>query len=286
MTEPGYIHPAAPGWWERTERIGTAESEITVQSHATGLRTPMYFPKKMKPANPRVGPMALRNSSKRVWKVAGIWGGRPPNVEGVGTGSKGARSISWTDTVPANANFAVVWVSNMSTLTNPSITATIGGVSCSQVSGSPYYFTFDGTYYYHIHCFVLANPPTGASKTVAVAKSAEGGNVNADAIYFSNVSSYGTLTTTSGLTPTNASMTVNGTEGRRLYTQAFSYRATGANTFSAYNQTQRYNSTAASFTEPLLIGDAPGNGGALSFTATRSETTYDWGGAALPLLPA
>lgn len=286
MTEPGYVHPAAPGWWERTNSIGTAENEVTVQSSASGVRAPMYYRKKMRPASPRVGPMALRYS-KKSWRVSGVWGGRPPNVEGVGTGNKGAQSISWSDTVPAAANFAVIWASNMSTLTNPSITAvSIGGSSCTQVSGSPYYYTFDGTYYYHIHCFILANPPTGASKTVTVTKSAEGGNLSASAIYLSNVSSYGSLTTTSGVSPTNASLTVPGTDGRRLYTQAFSYRATGSNTFSAYNQTQRYLATAASFTEPLLIGDASGNGGDLTFTATRSETTYSWGGAALPLLPA
>lgn len=286
MTEPGYVHPAAPGWWERNDRIGTAENEVDVQSHASGVRAPMYYRKKMRPANPRVGPMALRYS-KKAWRVAGIWGGRPPNVEGVGTGNKGAQSISWTDTVPAAANFAVIWASNMSTLTSPVFTTvSIGGSACTQVSGSPYYFTFDGTYYYHLHCFILVNPPTGASKTVTLTKSAEGGNLNADVVYFSNVSSYGSLTTTSGLTPTNASLTVPGTDGRRLYTQAFSYRATGSNTFSAYNQTQRYLATAASFTEPLVIGDATGNGGNLTFSATRSETTYGWGGAALPLIPA
>ena len=285
MTEPGYVHPAAPGWWERSQHIGTAESVVDVQSSASGVKVPVFYRKSMKPANPKVGSMAQRMRA-RPGRVAGIWGGRPPSVEGVGTGSKGAQSISWTDTVPTTATYAVIWVSNMSTLTNPSITATIGGVSCTQVSGSPYYFTFDGSYYYHIHCFVLANPPTGAGKTVAVAKSAEGGNVNADAIYLSNVSSYGTLVTTSGLAGTNASLTVTNSDSRKLYTQAFSYRATGSNTFSAYNQNQRYLATAASYTEPLLIGDAVGNNGSLSFTATRSETSYDWGGAALPLLPA
>lgn len=286
MTEPGYVHPPAPGWWERTDRIGTSESEVTVQSSASGITAPLYYRKQMRPASPRVGPMALRNN-KRGWRISGIWGGRPPAYEGVGTGSKGAQSLSWTDTVPAAANFAVIWVANMSTLASPSITATIGGTSCTQISGSPIKYTFGGTYHYHIHCFVLANPPTGASKTVAVSKSAEGGNLTADAVYFSNVSGYGTMTTViNGAAGTNASLTVPGTDGRNLYTQAFSYRATGANTFSAYNQTQRHLATAASFTEPLLIGDAPGSGGSLSFTATRSETTYEWGGAALPLLPA
>lgn len=285
MTEPGYIHPPSPGWWERTNRIGTAESEITVESSATGATAPMYYRQKMQPASPRVGPMALRNA-KKAWRVAGIWGGRPPAYEGVGGGAKGAQSVSWVDTIPTATNFAVVWLSNMSTLTSPSVTVTIGGVSASQVSGSPYYFTFDGSYYYHVQCFVLANPPTGASKTVAVAKTAEGGNVSASAVYYSNVTGYGSVTTASGVSPTNASLTVSGTDGRKLYTQAFSYRTTGSNSFSAYNQTQRFLATAANFTEPIIIGDAAGNGGSLSFTATRSETTYDWGGMALPLNPA
>ena len=285
MTEPGYVHPPAPGWWERTNRIGTAETEVTVESSASGLKPSLYYRAKMRPASPRVGPMGLRNARK-AWRVAGIWGGRPPVVEGVGAGNKGAQSINWTDTVPATATFAVIWVANMSTLASPSITATVGGSSCTQITGSPVQYAFDGSYYYHIHAFILVNPPTGAGKTVAVSKTAEGGNLNADVVYYSNVGSYGTMTTATGGAGSNASLSVPASDGRRLYTQAFSYRATGSNTFSAYNQTQRYLATAASYTEPLLIGDAAGNGGALSFTATRSETSYEWGGAAFPLLPA
>lgn len=40
MTQPGYVAPTSPGWWVRSHRVGTAESEYDWGSTVTGLRQP------------------------------------------------------------------------------------------------------------------------------------------------------------------------------------------------------------------------------------------------------
>jgi hypothetical protein len=111
-------------------------------------------------------------------------------------------------------------------------------------------------------------------------------NVNCSVLYYGGVGSIGSVVSNTGLAGTHPSLTANGSIFNALYTQAFTYRGTaGAQTFTNYNQKQRVIWPLISFDEPLVVGDAYGNGGALSFSATRGETSYNWGGAALPLNP-
>lgn len=201
---------------------------------------------------------------------------------GVGAAHQAAPSFSWTDNIPASANCAVVWLSTMPG-SNDVATVTIGGTSATAVSGNP--FVYDATSGYNgIQCFVLMNPPTG-SKTVTV--TFPGTNyVNATVVYYGGVGSVGTPTSTSGAGGTQPSQLATTTAGR-LYAQAFSYRASaGGNTFPTYSGgIQRAVWPCTSYDQPIIVGDAIGNGSSLTFSATRNDTGYSWGGVAVPLLP-
>jgi len=201
---------------------------------------------------------------------------------GVG-GTASSTPLSWVDTIPSGTTYAVVWVSHFPSSSSPGTAVTIGGSSCTQAPGSPFVYQTDGGYYYTLECFVLANPPIGASKTVSVTKTSGGSGFNAEAVYYQSVDSVGTMIPTNGDPTTHPSISVANSSTAIIYSNAFTYRSTGSHTFSAYNQNQRYLATAGSYVEPLIVGDAYGNGGNLTFSATRSDTSYKWGGAVLPL---
>ena len=193
--------------------------------------------------------------------------------------------LTWVDTIPANTTYAVVWVSHFPASSSPGTAVTIGGAACSHAPNSPFVYYNAGGWYYTIECFVLAAPPTGASKTVSVTKTSGGSGFNAEAIYYQSVDSVGTLIASNGDATTQPTMTVPYSSPSKIYSQCFTYHATGSSqTFSDYNQSQRYLAQSGYFIDPLIVGDAYGNGGNLTFSATRSNTSYKWGGAVLPLI--
>lgn len=203
-----------------------------------------------------------------------------------GPGSSGTTTtVSETDTVPANATCGLIWACHTST-TTPTVSASIGGTSASLVTTITAGVSGGVTLY--LSCFSLLKPPTG-SQTVSFTTTAGATSrfIDIDAVYYADVAGVGTpvsLQNQSG----QPSISISPTGGANyMYANAFSYlAAAGGNTFSGYNQTQRYLvATVAGTNYPLLAGDAHGKNSSLTFSATRSDTTNGWGGIIVPLVP-
>lgn len=199
-------------------------------------------------------------------------------------GTTSSTPATWVDTIPSGTTYAVVWVTHFPSSSSPGTAVTIGGTAASPAPGSPFVYLNSGGVYYTLECFVLQNPPTGASKTVSVSKTTGGSGLNAVSVYYQNVDTVGTLVPTNGDPTTHPSMSISNSSNAIIYSNAFTYHATGSGqTFSGYNQSTRYLASSGFFIEPLVVGDSYGNGGNLTFSATRGNTSYKWGGAVLPL---
>lgn len=208
---------------------------------------------------------------------------------GLGADRQANPGYSWVETVPADANLAVLWVSEMPSDQANTCTVTLGGTSMAEVTGSPW--TYDMTSNYNrLRCFVLQNPPTGIGKTVAITSNVSN-FFHANTVYYGGVTSVAPATYTRGVASTQPSMTVAGSASSHLYTQAFAYRPEDASsTFTAYNPSTGWravHSNANSYTQPLTVGDAYGNDSSLTISATRNGSlTYGWGGVAVDLSPS
>lgn len=208
----------------------------------------------------------------------------PPAYEAVGTGASssatGTQTISFTDTVPSDAKCALLWAVNSSSAANPTISAKVGSANATLVSST--LITTNGAYIY-ITCFAVLNPPTG-SQTISFTTTANY-VTSINTAYYKNVSSIGTPITLGNQTTVPASITAPSTRTNYLYANAFAYQTGGYGYgFSAYNQNQRFMQASTASSYPMLFGDALGSGGALTFSATRALTTYNWGGIIVPLI--
>lgn len=229
-----------------------------------------------------------------------IWGGvsvellptvptySTPTWVGTGLGAHRVANpgTSWVDTVPADANLAVLWVSEMPSDQANTCTVTLGGTSMVEVTGSPWVHDFTANYN-RLRCFILQNPSTGPNKTVAITSNVSN-YFHAQTVYYGGVTAVAPATLARGVAATQTSMTLASTASNHLYAQAFVYRPGGDNTFSNYSGNQRavHRNDGGGYTNPLLVGDVYGNGGALTISATRSDTTNAWGGVALDLSPS
>jgi hypothetical protein len=197
------------------------------------------------------------------------------------TGNTTASPVTFTDNIPVNTNCAVVWIeaTQGATATAQTVTCTIGGVPAT-LAMQQICTNNNGQY---LTCFVLQNPPTG-NQTIQVTCTGPINIIFVKPVYYDNVDSIGTpVSVQAGAQPT---LSITNTDPRSIYANAFSYQGTTiGNTFSGYNRTQRFlQALVSGVANPLIIGDAYGNNGTLAFSATRSDTTYNYGGIILPLL--
>ena len=246
------------------------------------------------PQRVNVGPQALRHA-QRLLTLPSYTTDIPPaaslteafdavsyQATGVGISHQAAPSGSWADFIPATTNCAVVWMSAMPG-SNVSATVTIGGINVPAVSGNP--FIYDATSGYNeLQCFVLMNPPTG-TQTVTVTFS--GTNYfHATSVYYSGVGTVGSPTFVTGAAGTQPSQTVTSTLGK-FYAQAFAFRAADGNSaFTTYDpggMLALFGNPGGGFSQPLVVGDALGTGADITFSATRNNTSYPWGGVVIPL---
>ena len=240
------------------------------------------------------GPQALRYRQRKL-KLPSYATAIPPaasltetfdsvtyQATGAGISHQAAPSGSWTDFIPTTTNCAVVWMSAMPG-SNVSATVTIGGINAPAVSGNP--FIYDATSGYNeLQCFVLMNPPTG-TQTVTVTFS--GTNYfHATSVYYSGVGAVGNPTFVTGAAGTQPSQTVTSTLGK-FYAQAFAFRpADGNSTFTTYTpggMLALFGNPSNGYSQPLVVGDALGAGADITFSATRNNTSYPWGGVVIPL---
>lgn len=196
----------------------------------------------------------------------------------VGSGKIGGTSpVSFSDSIPSSANCSLIWVAHYSTSTTPIISAQIGSTPATlQQTVNPFQTSL-------LSCFALLNPPTSSQTITFTSNGLYNGNIVINTVHYSNVVSIGAATGVSNQTgqPSMALASVP----KSIYVNGFSYGGNTGNTFNSYSQNQRYVAAASATNEPLLFGDAAGNGGTLTFSATRSTTTYSWGGIVISLSP-
>lgn len=210
----------------------------------------------------------------------------------VGTGggayAKTNPGYSWIETVPADANLALLWVSEQPSDQGNTCTVTLGGTSMVEVTGSPWTYDFTSGFM-RLRCFALQNPSTGPNKTVAITSNVSN-NFHAHIVYYGGVTSIGPAVFTRDTSGATVSTSVPNTALNHLYAQAFAYRpADASSTYSNYSGNQRalHTNASPSYTQPILVGDQYGNGATLTISATRSNApTAAYGSVTLDLSPA
>lgn len=209
----------------------------------------------------------------------------PVNFLAAGAGHAATTATSsYSDTVPVGTSLSLIWCSVLSTTTPSSITgsATIGAASATQNTFS-IVSTSTGDLY--LGCFFVLNPPTG-SQTVSFTASGSITGLAIDAVHYQNAVGVGAPSVLASQSGTTCSMSVSASNPFYMYGNAFGYYGnTAGQTFSGYGPNQRYTqATVSSGARPIVAGDAQGNGGTLTFSATRSNAGT-WGGIVVPLIP-
>lgn len=208
-----------------------------------------------------------------------------PAYLATGAGKTGTgTSASFTDTIPTGAKCTVVWA-HIVTSSAPTLTATVDGTSAPLQGSLIQTYTVGGNTG-RLACFALLSSPIGSSKTILLSSNVAMSYCAVDTVHYKGVRLLGTPITLSNQA-TAVSMAVPSSLPSVLYANAIGYGGNGiGDSFSAYSQTQRKVFAAdAATSQPTVIGDGLGNGGALTFSATRSSTAFNWGGIILPLIP-
>ncbi len=204
------------------------------------------------------------------------------------TGPNGKQTPSWTwrETVPSEANCAVLWLSELPTAIPKTCTVTLGGTSMVEMVGSPW--TYDSSSNWNrMRGFYLLNPSTG-SQAVAITTTTNN-YIHASTVYYSGVTSVAPVQPEWGPASTTPTLTIPNSASDHLYAIGMSHRAVDGNsTFSSFTNANmravRQNYIGS--TNPLAAGDSYGNGGSLAISATRVGTSYPWQTTAVDLSPA
>lgn len=188
-------------------------------------------------------------------------------------------SPSWTHVLTADAKAIVVAIQIWVNANPPTVTASIGATSLTQLGSNTNIYTTSG-YYLHQYLFGMINPPTG-SQTISI--STTGGTswqTSGTSIAYQKVSSFGSVTT-AAVAGTAATMDVTSASNQRVL-QAFTCANVGSGCFTGYTGAARFAADAGGGTEPHIIGDKPG-AASVNFSATGVGSK--WGGIAIPLIP-
>ena len=216
--------------------------------------------------------------------TVGRLGADTVEFDSVGVGSTGSANggltLTWSHTINPLANYVVMGVS---ILTNgaPTLTAKCGGVTMTLLSSVPTYYPSPGPY--SVYLYGLANPPTG---TVSMTFQAAGAwdYLAANSASYFNVGTVTEKAIQSITSTTTPSMTIPTTSaGQRIINVWASNSKPASLSFS--NATQRsWQPEVDNVNAFLWMGDTPGTGSAITFSAT--SLTGGWGGIALALQPA
>ena len=216
--------------------------------------------------------------------TAGRLGADTVEFDSVGVGSTGSvnggLTLTWNHTINPLANYVVMGVS---ILTNgaPTLTAKCGGVTMTLLSSVPSYYTSPGPY--SVYLYGLANPPTG---TVSMTFQAAGAwdYLAANSASYFNVGTVTEKAIQSITSTTTPSITIPATSAGQRIINVWSSNSKPAS-LSFSNATQRSWQPEVDNVNALLwMGDTPGTGSAITFSAT--SLTGGWGGIALALQPA
>ena len=216
--------------------------------------------------------------------TVGRLGADTVEFDSVGVGSTGSANggltLTWSHTINPLANYVVMGVS---ILTNgaPTLTAKCGGVTMTLLSSVPTYYPSPGPY--SVYLYGLANPPTGVVSMTFQAAGAWDYLAANSASYF-NVGTVTEVAVQSITSTSTPSMTIPATTvGQRIVNVWASNSKPASLSFS--NATQRsWQPEVDNVNAFLWMGDTPGTGSAITFSAT--SLTGGWGGIALALQPA
>lgn len=201
---------------------------------------------------------------------------------GAGTSST-TSPITFTDTIPTGTQLTLIWAEIDASAT-PTVTARINPSTNATLVSSILYdpIADNGVVNSYLYCFSIASPPTGSQVIRLTSTSLAGADLTTT--HYKNLSAVGTPTTLGSQTG-QLSMSASSTSASQLYTNAFAFTSPNVGDgFSAYNQAKRFSINTNANAEGLLVGDGYGNGGTLTFSATRSNTTFKWGGMIVPLI--
>lgn len=283
MTRPGYVHPPQPGWWVRKDRIGVNENETAWDTATVGETPLIRFRPNMRPANPNVGPMALRNKYPR--KPQASRSRISPQFDSVGTEKHGTvtanGSFTIAHTIGANATALVVWMNVWTDgYVNTRATGTIGSSNLTALDYTMNYNN-DGSLGGCMYLLTLLNPPTGSqTSTITFNNNAGVTNyVSANSFAYTGVAGFGTITKGNVGTAT-PSLAVAATPGDLIFNGWADYSTSHA----SYNKTSRWSrSWTAGTGMAALAGDTVATSTSTTFSTAQTATTHCILG--LPLQP-
>ena len=203
-----------------------------------------------------------------------------------GPNGKQTPSWSWNETVPSEANCAVLWLSELPTAIPKTCTVTLGGTAMVEMTGSPWTSDFASNFN-RMRGFYLLNPPTGP-RTVAITMTTNN-YIHAATVYYSGVTSVAPLQPSWGPASATPSITIPNSASDHLYAVGMTHRAQdNSGTYTAMSgatlRAVRQNYIGS--TNPLAAGDAYGNGGSLAISGTRVNTGVPTMVAGVDLSPA
>lgn len=201
-----------------------------------------------------------------------------------GTGSNTApTSLSYSDSIPAGTTCTVIWLIYAYN-SAPTVSVTVGGTSATSRTS----VTWNPVINHVLACYALFTPSTGTqtiSVTFSINTPTSAGMATA---HYANAKSFGTASTVSAQTGSPMTISASSTTTARLYLNQLGYSSGVQGTISSYNRNQQIlsgqgNGVGTSY--PFVAGDAVGNGGTLTFSATRSDTARTYAGLIIPLIP-
>lgn len=197
-------------------------------------------------------------------------------ADGGTTGSGASISTSWTHTASGNYRVVIVAITilcgvnanystHTATVTYGGNTMTsLGGIHCDATNNYPF-----------MEWFYLLNPPLGP-QTVSVSYSRTSASYRR--LYGTSLSYTGCrgvtgpVSTGSGTEAGTALSQTASAAVKEMLVQGFlDYQALWSGSIGSYNKNERYNLPAAGGNKDnaMVVGDAPGTGSSVTFTATR-----------------
>lgn len=203
-----------------------------------------------------------------------------PEFDAIGAGAGGpSGDLSYSHTIGGDC--FVAWVSMQIVGTPAAGTLKVGGSGGTAATNFGWWLITQAGYNFYLGGFYLLAPPTGA-QTILYQNGARAA-CGVSSVSYKGVGSVGSVVQTSAANA-SISQSVSSSDEKTLY--CFGVMAALNGTITAFNQATRSNVTGVSnVNNAMLVGDAPGNGGTLPFTATATGA-LGWNSAYLPLIAA